>query len=48
MLALTLLSELSMLDDELERLKLDVWFVEMRVLTVPRAASTLDDEFDKF
>jgi hypothetical protein len=37
-----------MLDDEFERLKLEVWLVEIRVLVAPRAASTLEDELDRF
>ena len=46
MLAFTMLSELSMLDDELERLKLEVWFVVMLALTLLSERSTLEDEFE--
>ena len=47
MLAFTMLSELSMLDDELERLKLEVWFVVMLALTLLSERSTLEDEFER-
>ena len=46
-LAFTMLSELSMLDDELERLKLEVWFVVMLALTLFSERSTLEDEFER-
>jgi hypothetical protein len=45
-LALIELSEASMLDDEFESERLDVWFVLMLVLTILRELSTLDDEFE--
>jgi hypothetical protein len=38
---------LSTLDDELERLKLDAWLVEMLPLTRLRALSTLEEEFER-
>jgi hypothetical protein len=47
MLALMRFSELSKLDDELERLKLEVWFVEMLAFTEFKERSTLDDEFER-
>ena len=46
MLALTLLSELSMLDDEFESERLEVWFVEMLALTLLSEFSMLDEEFE--
>jgi hypothetical protein len=46
-LALTRLSELSTLDDEFERLKLEVWFVLTLALTRLRELSTLEEEFDR-
>ena len=46
-LAFTMLSELSMLDDELERFKLEVWFVVMLALTLFSERSTLEDEFER-
>jgi len=36
-----------MLDDEFEREKLEVWFVEMLAFTELRERSTLDDEFER-
>ena len=36
-----------MLDDELERLKLEVWFVVMLALTLLSERSTLEDEFER-
>jgi hypothetical protein len=36
-----------MLDDELERLRLDVWFVVMLALIELSERSTLDDEFER-
>lgn len=47
MLALTELSELSTLDDEFERLKLEARFVAMPASAELREASTLDDEFER-
>jgi hypothetical protein len=47
MLALTRFSELSTLDEEFERLKLDVWLVPMLAFTPFRAESTLDEEFER-
>ena len=47
MLALTALSELSMLDEELERLKLEVWFVEMLALTIVSELSMLEEDFER-
>ena len=46
-LALRLLSELSRLDDELERLKLEVWFVEILPLRLLSELSTLDEELER-
>ena len=46
MLTLTLLSELSMLDEELESERLEVWFVEMLAFVMLRELSTLDDELE--
>jgi hypothetical protein len=37
----------SILEDEVDRLTLEVWFVEIAVLAVVRAVSMLDEEFDK-
>ena len=47
MLALTEVSELSTLDDELERETLEVWFVLTLAFTEARELSTLDDEFER-
>jgi hypothetical protein len=41
------LSELSRLDDELERERLEVWFVLTLALTEVSELSTLDDEFER-
>ena len=41
------LSALSMLDEELERLKLEVWLVVMLLLTALSELSILDDEFER-
>ena len=46
-LAFTILSELSMLEEEFERLKLEVWFVVMLALTLLSERSTLEDEFER-
>lgn len=46
-LALTEVSELSTLDDELERERLEVWFVLTLAFTEARELSTLDDEFER-
>jgi hypothetical protein len=45
-LAFKLLSELSMLEDELERLRLEVWFVLMLALRLLSELSMLDDELE--
>jgi hypothetical protein len=47
MLLLTRVSAVSTLEDELERLKLEVWFVEMLLFTRLSALSTLEDEFER-
>jgi hypothetical protein len=47
MLAFTMLSELSMLEEEFERLKLEVWLVEMLALTLLSERSTLEDELER-
>jgi len=47
MLALTLLRERSMLDDELESERLEVWFVVILAFTLLSERSTLLDEFDR-
>jgi hypothetical protein len=47
MLALILLSDISRLDDEFERLKLEVWLVVMLALTLLRDRSTLELEFER-
>ena len=41
-----MLSELSTLDEELERERLEVWFVEILTLTLLSELSMLDDEFE--
>jgi hypothetical protein len=46
-LAFTRLSELSTLEDELERLRLEVLLVEMLALTEFRELSTLEDELER-
>ena len=46
-LAFTRLSELSTLDEEFERLKLEVWLVLTLALTILSRLSTLDDEFER-
>ena len=46
-LALTRLRELSMLEEEFERLKLEVWFVEILALTVVSELSMLEEEFER-
>ena len=40
------LSELSILEDEFERLRLDVWLLVTLALTLLSDRSMLDDEFD--
>jgi hypothetical protein len=45
-LAFTKFKELSILDEEFERLKLDVWLVLTLALTSARALSTLEEELD--
>ena len=47
MLLLTALSELSMLDEELERLRLEVWLVVMLLLTALSELSILEDELER-
>ena len=47
MLALTLLRDRSTLELELERIKLDVWFVVMLALILFSDISRLDDEFER-
>jgi hypothetical protein len=47
MLALILLSDISRLDEEFERLKLEVWLVVMLALTLLRDRSTLELEFER-
>ncbi len=47
MLAFTEFSERSTLDDELERLKLEVWFVVMLALIELSERSTLEEEFER-
>jgi hypothetical protein len=47
MLALMLLSERSTLELELERLKLEVWFVVILAFTRLRELSMLDEELDR-
>jgi hypothetical protein len=46
-LALRLLRELSRLEEEFERLKLDVWLVLMLMLTRFSELSILDEEFER-
>ena len=47
MLAFTMLSELSILEDELERLRLLVWLVETLAFTRPSDRSTLEELFER-
>lgn len=47
MLALTRFSELSTLDEELERLRLEVWFVVILALIELRERSTEEDELER-
>ena len=47
MLAFTLLSERSTLEDEFERLKLEVWFVVILALIELRDRSTLEEELER-
>lgn len=47
MLLLTILSRLSMLDEELARLRLDVWFEAILVLTILSASSMLEEELER-
>lgn len=46
-LALIILSELSRLEDEFERLRLDVWLVVILALTLFNDWSMLDDELER-
>ena len=43
----TRFSELSILDEEFERLKLEVWFVEMLALTIPSELSILEEDLER-
>ena len=45
-LALMLLSELSILDEEFESERLEVWLVEILAFTMLRLLSILDEEFE--
>ena len=47
MLMLSELRELSMLDEEFERERLDVWFVLTLALSELRELSRLDDELER-
>jgi hypothetical protein len=47
MLAFTMLSELSILEDELERLRLLVWLVETLAFTRPSDRSTLEELLER-
>jgi hypothetical protein len=47
MLALMLLRDISMLEDEFERLRLDVWFVVMLAFTWFSELSMLDEELER-
>ena len=42
-----MLSELSRLEEEFDRLRLEVWFVEMLALTLFRDWSMLDEELER-
>ena len=42
-----LFKDLSTLEEELDRLKLEVWFVDMLAFTEFKDRSILDDEFDR-
>ena len=44
---MTLFRDLSMLDEELERLKLDAWLVETLAFTLLSELSMLEDELDR-
>jgi len=46
-LALTLVRELSMLEEELESLTLEVWLVDMLALTLLSELSMLDELFER-
>lgn len=46
-LAFTRFNELSMLDDEFERLKLEVWLVLTLALAIASALSTLEEELER-
>ena len=46
MLALTLLSELSMLEEEFESERLEVWLVATLAFTLLRELSMLEEEFE--
>ena len=46
-LAFTAVSAWSMLDEEFDRLKLDVWLVDMLALAVFSTASMLEDDREK-
>jgi hypothetical protein len=47
MLLLTALSELSILDEELEKLKLEVWLAVMLLFTALSELSMLDEELER-
>ena len=47
MLTFRLLSELSILEDDLERLRLEVWLVDTLALRLLSELSRLDDEFER-
>jgi hypothetical protein len=47
MLALTLVRELSRLEDEFERERLEVWLVLMLALVIVRELSMLEEEFER-
>ena len=46
-LALRLLSELSVLEEDLERLKLEVWLVETLIFKLLSELSMLEEEFER-
>jgi hypothetical protein len=47
MLALTMVSELSTLEEEFERERLDVWLVLILAFTILSELSTLEDDVDR-
>ena len=46
-LAFTLLSELSILEEEFERPKLDIWLAETLAFTLLSELSMLEEEFER-